>query len=395
MAQTPRSHHPQQGGRQNEQPDETHLLPFNGWRHAGLVGRYDKKGRLVEIAFEAMNQPDIFGVDDHAVCREKDHPAPADRCRCGFYSLKDRNQVVAGGYAGYGARFHNVLLKVSLSGTVIEGENGIRASHQTVRRIEIPNRCVFNCDKEAEYVVAQGTAAIVPGSKWQRLAPACYQHAKAIDILMGDIRRRAGRPHTLSTPIRHLEHIAGVPVRAVPPERIASRTEEQIRAAALKQAIRNATIALAVPGAAGAALLWERIPQLLGEGAAYTKMAANYVILFCVIGLILALIPQLLAGKRWIPLALVPTYIAAGVITATIAALIEKGGAHQSAGIITYTIIGVAAVANVYLGIGKTYAQSGEEGVKNTLALRGTATALLAVHFTAPVWTEIARQLAA
>lgn len=82
----------------------------------------------------------------------RDHTSPDVQCSCGFYAVKDIEQLCD----GYGV----VKLDVELSGRVIVATNGYRAGHQRVLRAAIDG-CYY-CGEPIE-AFAVGVSTIPPG----------------------------------------------------------------------------------------------------------------------------------------------------------------------------------------------------------------------------------------
>jgi len=209
-------------------------MPFYGWRQAGLLGRIEG-GQIVEIAFESMNQPDIFGLQAGAHCRSHPHEPPAEHCKCGFYALDDKKRILRGDYAGHVPRPHNVVLAVALYGTVIQGTRGWRASRQRVRRIEVANRCAHpRCGGEVVAVAVGEVAAINTAGKWMRLVPVCAEHTRT----SSHPKRPSGKDEKLGPAgLADLEAVAGVEVKV-------QSTDERsagVGAATLQAAVRADT----------------------------------------------------------------------------------------------------------------------------------------------------------
>lgn len=98
-----------------------------GWKRAELV--------LIgqEIYFRSNYNGHTYGLVAEAECgKDQNHPVPATLCTCGWYSLKQPDVLLH--------RIHpmNVLLCVAHWGTYIEGHAGVRAQHQQVMGVWIP-----------------------------------------------------------------------------------------------------------------------------------------------------------------------------------------------------------------------------------------------------------------
>lgn len=176
--------------------------PLVGWRHAGLVAQLSD-GKVVRLGFESMTFPYVFGVRAEAFCREGRHRAPNPECGCGLYMMKGRRRIESGGYSGFVARPHNVLLQVAASGTVIEGERGFRASVQTVLKVVAPPLCrrVGSCRRRTAGFAPTDEKVISKGASWVRLVPVCSKHAPSAFVSLRDT-----------------EHMLGVVVAPAPPQ---------------------------------------------------------------------------------------------------------------------------------------------------------------------------------
>ena len=118
--------------------------PLRGWR---WVRTKQVEGRVLAASIidhvggdwrEASAHPVLFGPESDAVCQRKPHPAPALRCRCGFWSVPERRLLEG----AVGVRLSGwALAEVELSGTVIEAERGLRAGHQRILSLTFPDRC--------------------------------------------------------------------------------------------------------------------------------------------------------------------------------------------------------------------------------------------------------------
>jgi hypothetical protein len=89
----------------------------------------------------------FYDAEATAHCSKgRSHQVPAWDCSCGFHMAFDR--------AGLDVMYPDwddgtlVLLEVEGWGSIVEHENGLRAQHQRVLGVKIPNWCAF-CDKPA------------------------------------------------------------------------------------------------------------------------------------------------------------------------------------------------------------------------------------------------------
>lgn len=80
----------------------------------------------------------LFSAMDKAVCgRFTGHPAPHYRCTCGFYAVSSVSEL---GILGPPTSF-TVVSEVSLGGTIIEHELGMRCQLQKVLSTSLPRVC--------------------------------------------------------------------------------------------------------------------------------------------------------------------------------------------------------------------------------------------------------------
>lgn len=186
---------------------------FEGWRIAGLVGVVAQDGRLTQVGFEAMNRPDLFGVEADAFCRRANHPAPAPGCGCGFYSLREPESALARPFLDAASRRpHDVLLRVALSGTVVESTRGWRASHQTVRQVFVSPRCHRgSCDVPPSMLLPSAVVTLDTVGRWMRLLPVCSRHSELVFAPVAHPGLSAPPPPP-PVPMGALSRLSGVPV---------------------------------------------------------------------------------------------------------------------------------------------------------------------------------------
>lgn len=107
----------------------------------------------------------LFSASDKAVCgRLTGHPAPHRRCTCGFYAVSKASQL---GVLGSPTPF-TVVSEVSLGGTIIEHELGMRCQLQKVLSTSLPRVCA-RC-RQAEVSHLRATRA---GISINPLLPVC------------------------------------------------------------------------------------------------------------------------------------------------------------------------------------------------------------------------------
>lgn len=120
--------------------------PVVGWRVWDVV-LLEGRPRLCSLAFWSIWLP---GRRAEASCRRSlveaglagmpPHEAPALRCTCGLYATRRLVEALAysRGVRRRSDTAHRVLGKVSLWGSVIEGDGGWRASHAYPAAIYVP-----------------------------------------------------------------------------------------------------------------------------------------------------------------------------------------------------------------------------------------------------------------
>lgn len=140
--------------------------PIMAWKIARLSLSADGG----EFMFRPLSAPGQYGTDEEAECRyvpgatpmffgatRPYHRAPDPRCACGFYARKERR----------GPSVDQVVLRVSLSGTVIVHQDGYRAQRQQVIGVEVPDSCVW-CPERATRIEVPD-----PVDHYRRVAPVC------------------------------------------------------------------------------------------------------------------------------------------------------------------------------------------------------------------------------
>lgn len=138
-----------------ELPWDVYATPIAGRKFARLVRRGDALAFLPAF-FQANSAP--YRSVSHATCElGEPHDAPNPKCTCGFYAVGTDEELWRLGSGDP----ELIVLDVDLSGRVIEHEHGYRASHQNVRRVSIPPRCV-RCGREAQLLHKRMFGAVVP-----------------------------------------------------------------------------------------------------------------------------------------------------------------------------------------------------------------------------------------
>lgn len=125
-------------------------------------------------AFSGGTFTAMFSAHDRAICSKfTGHQAPFLRCTCGFYAVKDARELRR---LGPVAPF-SVLSEVSLGGTIIEHELGLRSQLQSVRCVYLPRSCASCCKKPVSHLRA--SRSYLPPSP---LLPVCASCAKRVSL---------------------------------------------------------------------------------------------------------------------------------------------------------------------------------------------------------------------
>jgi hypothetical protein len=133
-----------------------YVEPIIAWR-AWLVVAEGEEIRLSSVVYrsswparselEATCHRKVFAFP--RIWRRKPigHPAPTKRCRCGIYGARDADHAAS--YVANGLwqdeplrwpLLHRAIGRVSLWGTVVECEDGWRASHAYPQRVYLPEQ---------------------------------------------------------------------------------------------------------------------------------------------------------------------------------------------------------------------------------------------------------------
>lgn len=97
-------------------------------------------------------------VDESKCFREHKDAKSFQRCHCGFYAYHSVEKAVAHlGNFDYAANCF--LAQVAFSGTIIDAEYGMKASHQRVRQLAIPP--CWNCKAESSQLVKHKSGYLV------------------------------------------------------------------------------------------------------------------------------------------------------------------------------------------------------------------------------------------
>jgi hypothetical protein len=149
----------------------------------GAVVRVDGTLRFSATTRRAQHSP-CYDVEASAVCQlGMDHRAPAWSCTCGFYVMPDEESLAE--TWGDARQAHWALLKVEISGRVVEHERGWRAARQVVVEALWDDRCQ-RCNRAR----ADGFGFI--GSRPGPLVPLCRSCAGRTLWSVGEVSGRLG-----------------------------------------------------------------------------------------------------------------------------------------------------------------------------------------------------------
>ena len=156
--------------------------PLSGVKY-GAVVRVDGQLRFSATTRRAQHSP-CYDVEANAVCQlGMDHRAPAWSCTCGFYVMPDEGALLE--TWGDARQSHWALLKVEISGRVIEHERGWRAARQVVVEAQWDDRCQ-RCNRAR----ADGFGFV--GSRPGPLVPLCRSCAGRTLWSVGEVSGRLG-----------------------------------------------------------------------------------------------------------------------------------------------------------------------------------------------------------
>jgi len=163
---------------EDQQPDG----PLSGVKY-GAVVRVDGQLRFSATTRRAQHSP-CYDVEANAVCQlGMDHRAPAWSCTCGFYVMPDEEALLE--TWGDARQSHWALLKVEISGRVVEHERGWRAARQVVVEAQWDDRCQ-RCNRAR----ADGFGFV--GSRPGPLVPLCRSCAGRTLWSVGEVSGRLG-----------------------------------------------------------------------------------------------------------------------------------------------------------------------------------------------------------
>jgi hypothetical protein len=139
------------------------------------------------IRTTTMPYPSIAGA--RCEREDRDHPAPALDCHCGFHIVNGRRDLWR-----LGPTSGTVLLDVELSGMVIEHEYGCRGEKQTVLGVHLPHRCAsFLCRRPIVGVARYSGRPSAPRpARWTSLRPTCERCARHHGISVADLAAGLG-----------------------------------------------------------------------------------------------------------------------------------------------------------------------------------------------------------
>lgn len=148
-------------------------------------------------AFSGSTFTALFTANDKAVCSKfTGHLAPYLRCTCGFYAVKDiRDLDRLGPLAPF-----SVLSEVSLGGTIIEHELGLRSQLQSITRVMLPDSCAVCCKKRVTHLRA--ARSYLPPSP---MLPVCEGCSKRPSVSLSRFRK----------PVSDVAELLGVPIDVV------------------------------------------------------------------------------------------------------------------------------------------------------------------------------------
>jgi hypothetical protein len=148
-------------------PVDIYATPFEGWKLAYLVR---SPSECDPVRFLPLYAPDTmsYGVDAVAKCgRGEAHDPPDPDCTCGFWAVAhpfDLDRL--GGWESVA-----VMVRVAMSGRLVEHEHGWRTRRQQVLEVVCADTCWW-CGRRAVGVAEQQGNALV-GSSISVLCPSC------------------------------------------------------------------------------------------------------------------------------------------------------------------------------------------------------------------------------
>lgn len=148
-------------------------------------------------AFSGTSFTALFSANDKAVCSKfTGHLAPYLRCTCGFYAVKNvRDLDKLGPLAPF-----SVLSEVSLGGTIIEHELGLRSQLQSITRVMLPESCSVCCKKKVTHLRA--ARSYLPPAP---MLPVCHRCSRRLSVSLSRHAR----------PVSEVSKMLGVPINTV------------------------------------------------------------------------------------------------------------------------------------------------------------------------------------
>jgi hypothetical protein len=117
---------------------------ITGWRAWQRVGTISVP-RLMSVtatAFRVKHLDAIWPTDRwfYAQCPNGHVKGqiPAEGCKCGIYSARDRDHLVALNYGAYTKTDHKVIGEIAMAGKVIPGSQGFKAERARIKRLIVP-----------------------------------------------------------------------------------------------------------------------------------------------------------------------------------------------------------------------------------------------------------------
>lgn len=154
---------------------------FRGYKRGFVVAipTSSNPGLPFALAFCGVAQGGLYERDSAAKCLDgHPHSPPAPDCRCGFYALSEKEPIADGVFVGsHPFKRWDAVLTVSLYGEVIEGSEGLRASHQKVELVEFEPRCHRCGHPEVSGLALFKAPAVVRRRGVSVAAPACSRCA--------------------------------------------------------------------------------------------------------------------------------------------------------------------------------------------------------------------------
>lgn len=141
-------------------------VTITAYKHAQLWGQISSARQLQAVLFRPVTMLSLYGpVAEMAPCSHGVDCMSSLSGRCGFHALKSPLRVRRCAYdRATRLRDGEVLLRVGLWGTVIEGMWGYRASHQSVLSIGVSSLCE-SCRRQASSGLAphfDGAVGLTP-----------------------------------------------------------------------------------------------------------------------------------------------------------------------------------------------------------------------------------------